>query len=63
MNVPDGTPVLKLFLHLYVDSFGALNRQYHSTGGVYLTLGNLPRIERLKIEHMYLFGLAEPGMT
>lgn len=60
-NLPDDIPVLKLFIHLFVDAFGALNRLYHSTGGVYVTLGNMPRAERLKIENMYLFGLAQPG--
>ena len=60
-EIPDNMPVLKVFIHLFVDAFGALNRQYHSTGGVYLNLGNMPRTERLKIENMYLHGLAQPG--
>lgn len=58
--VPCGLPVLRLWLNIYVDAFGALNRVYHSTAGVYFSLGNMPRTERLKIENMHMIGLAEP---
>ena len=61
--VPSDLAALRLWLNVYVDAFGALNRVYHSTAGVYLSLGNMPRKERLKRENMHMIGLAEPCMT
>ena len=61
--IPSGVPILRLWLNIYVDAFGALNRVYHSTAGVYMSLGNMPRTERLKRENMHMIGLAEPCKT
>ena len=41
-QVPEGMPILRLFLIWFYDAFGALSKVYHKTGGGYLTLGNLP---------------------
>ncbi|XP_049448355.1 uncharacterized protein LOC125898563 [Epinephelus fuscoguttatus] len=60
---PTGVPVLPLYIHLYFDGFGLYRRKYHSTNGMYFSLGNLPRSEGAKREHMGIIGLGEPGTS
>ena len=40
---PTEIPVLKFFLDLYYDDFGTFRNTYHSLGGVYLQIGNMPQ--------------------
>ena len=35
-------PILKLFIDIYYDDFGTYRNVYHSLGGVYIQIGNMP---------------------
>ncbi|EXX71670.1 hypothetical protein RirG_076420 [Rhizophagus irregularis DAOM 197198w] len=35
-------PIYKLFIDLYYDDFGTFRNVYHSLGGVYIQIGNMP---------------------
>ena len=53
---------MPLYIILYSDAFGVYKRRYHSTKGVYMAIGNLPRHEVACKRNMHVIGLAEPGM-
>lgn len=54
-------PVLKFFLDLYYDDFGTFRNIYHSLGGVYLQIGNMPRILRKQLKNHFILGFVPFG--
>ena len=45
-------PTLRLFIVYYYDDFGTYSKVYHSVGGCYLTLGNLPHWQQAKLRNL-----------
>jgi hypothetical protein len=45
-------PTLRVFLIYYYDDFGTYNKVHHSSGGCYLTLGNLPYWQQVKLHNI-----------
>ncbi|KAL0984635.1 hypothetical protein UPYG_G00144490 [Umbra pygmaea] len=62
-EIPTGVPVLPLYIPLYFDGFGLYRRKYHSTNGMYFSLGNFPRSEGAKRDFISIVGLGEPGTS
>lgn len=60
---PPTLETLKIFLDLYYDDFGAYRNAYHSVGGVYVVLGNLPLEMRQKLRNIFLVGFVPPVVT
>jgi len=60
-RAPDGVPHLKLGLVVYCDAFNALQRNYHSISGIYISVANLPRSVTNQTKNKYLLGLVPPG--
>lgn len=58
---PDGLPVLKIFLDIYIDKFGPFRNAYHAIGGIYLQIGNMPQVIRQKLKNHYLLGFIPFG--
>ena len=58
---PSEIPVLKFFLDLYYDDFGTFRNTYHSLGGVYLQIGNMPRKLRKQLQNHFIIGLVPFG--
>ena len=54
-------PVLKFYLDLYYDDFGTFRNTYHSLGGVYLQIGNMPRQLRKQLRNHFIIGLVPFG--
>ncbi|CAG8756023.1 6317_t:CDS:2, partial [Racocetra persica] len=55
--LPDSTmPILKFFLDLYYDNFGIFRNVYHSLGGVYLQIGNMPCQMRKQLRNHFVIG-------
>ena len=61
MSPTQSLPVLKVFLDIYVDDFGTYRNVYHSLGGVYLQLGNMPLILRQQLRNHFLIGFIPFG--
>lgn len=57
----DGMKHSKFFLDLFVDDFGPYRNVYHSLGGVYLVIGNLPLQLRQLIRNIFLLGFVPFG--
>ncbi|CAG8848941.1 2590_t:CDS:2, partial [Gigaspora margarita] len=59
---PNSTmPVLKFFLDLYYDDFGTFRNVYHSLGGVYLQIGNMPHKLRKQLRNHFVIGFVPFG--
>jgi len=58
---PSEMPILKFFLDLYYDDFGTFRNTYHSLGGVYLQIGNMPRKLRKQLRNHFIIGLVPFG--
>uniref|UniRef100_U9UVI7 BAH domain-containing protein n=1 Tax=Rhizophagus irregularis (strain DAOM 181602 / DAOM 197198 / MUCL 43194) TaxID=747089 RepID=U9UVI7_RHIID len=58
---PQHLPVLKIFLDIYVDDFGTYRNVYHSLGGVYIQLGNMPLTLRKQLKNHFLIGFVPFG--
>jgi hypothetical protein len=58
---PQHLPVLKIFLDIYVDDFGTYRNVYHSLGGVYLEIGNMPLTLRKQLKNHFLIGFVPFG--
>jgi hypothetical protein len=58
---PSDIPVLKFFLDLYYDDFGTFRNTYHSLGGVYLQIGNMPQKLRKQLRNHFIIGLVPFG--
>ena len=54
-------PVLKFYLDLYYDDFGTFCNTYHSLGGIYLQIGNMPRQLRKQLRNYFIIGLVPFG--
>lgn len=54
-------PVYKLYIDLYYDDFGTFRSIYHSLGGVYIQIGNLPFKERKKLKNHFILGFVPFG--
>jgi hypothetical protein len=39
---PHNLPIKKIFIDLYYDDFGTFRNVYHSLGGIYIQIGNMP---------------------
>ncbi|RGB21654.1 hypothetical protein C1646_777582 [Rhizophagus diaphanus] len=52
---------LKIFLDIYVDDFGTFRNVYHSLGGVYLQIGNMPSNLRKQLKNYFLIGFVPFG--
>ena len=53
--------VYKLFLDLYFDDFGTYRNVYHSLGGIYLQIGNMPAYQRKQIKNHFVLGFVPFG--
>jgi hypothetical protein len=60
---PDDLPVKKFFLDLYYDDFGTYRTDYHSLGGVYLQIGNMPFHQRKLLKNHFVIGFVPFGAT
>ncbi|PKY23928.1 hypothetical protein RhiirB3_387609 [Rhizophagus irregularis] len=54
-------PVYKLFIDLYYDDFGTFRNVYHSLGGVYVQIGNMPINERMRLKNHFVLGFVPFG--
>ena len=54
-------PIFKFYLDLYYDDFGTFRNTYHSLGGVYLQIGNMPRKLRKQLRNHFVIGLVPFG--
>ena len=46
--------VLKLFVDIYYDDFGTYQNIYHSLGGIYIQLGNMPFDIRKQLQNHFV---------
>jgi len=53
--------VLKLFIDIYYDDFGTYRNVYHSLGGVYIQLGNMPLDIRKRLRNHFVLGFVPFG--
>jgi hypothetical protein len=53
--------VLKLFIDIYYDDFGTYRNVYHSLGGVYIQLGNMPFGIRKRLRNHFVLGFVPFG--
>ena len=53
--------VLKLFVDIYYDDFGTYRNVYHSLGGVYIQLGNMPFDIRKQLRNHFVLGFVPFG--
>ena len=54
-------PVYKLYIDIYYDDFGTFRNVYHSLGGVYVQIGNMPFEERKKLKNHFVLGFVPFG--
>jgi hypothetical protein len=54
-------PVYKLYVDVYYDDFGTFRNVYHSLGGVYIQIGNMPFGERKKLKNHFVLGFVPFG--
>src|SRR2546429_1176421 len=54
-------PIYKVFVDLYYDDFGTFRNVYHSLGGVYVQIGNLPFEQRKKLKNHFVIGFVPFG--
>src|SRR5436305_7230236 len=53
--------VLKLFVDIYYDDFGTYRNVYHSLGGIYIQLGNMPFNIRKQLQNHFVLGFVPFG--
>ncbi|PKB93727.1 hypothetical protein RhiirA5_440495 [Rhizophagus irregularis] len=53
--------VLKIFIDIYYDDFGTYRNVYHSLGGVYVQLGNMPFDIRKLVRNHFVLGFVPFG--
>jgi hypothetical protein len=53
--------VLKLFIDIYYDDFGTFRSVYHSLGGIYIQLGNMPLNIRKHLRNHFVLGFVPFG--
>jgi hypothetical protein len=54
-------PIYKLYIDLYYDDFGTFRSVYHSLGGVYVQIGNLPFDKRKQLKNHFVIGFVPFG--
>ena len=54
-------PVYKIYIDLYYDDFGTFRNVYHSLGGVYIQIGNMPFNERKLLKNHFILGFVPFG--
>lgn len=54
-------PIYKLYIDVYYDDFGTFRNVYHSLGGVYIQIGNMPFKERKKLKNHFVLGFVPFG--
>ena len=54
-------PIYKLYIDLYYDDFGTFRNVYHSLGGVYVQVGNLPFNKRKQLKNHFVLGFVPFG--
>jgi len=54
-------PVLKIFIDLYADEFGAYRNLFYKLNGVYVQFGNMPFSMRKQIKNHFLIGFVPFG--
>ncbi|GBC29130.1 hypothetical protein GLOIN_2v1790940 [Rhizophagus irregularis DAOM 181602=DAOM 197198] len=54
-------PIWKLFIDLYYDDFGTYRNVYHSLGGVYIQIGNMPFSMRKLLKNHFVIGFVPFG--
>ncbi|PKY61391.1 hypothetical protein RhiirA4_486295 [Rhizophagus irregularis] len=54
-------PIYKLYIDLYYDDFGTFRNVYHSLGGVYVQIGNLPFDKRKQLKNHFVIGFVPFG--
>ena len=55
-----GCQIYRLFIVLFIDGFGVFKRTSHTTDAFYVTLGNLDRKDRHKLENIWCLGMKPP---
>lgn len=53
--------ILKIFIDIYHDDFGTYRNVYHSLGGVYIQLGNMPFEMRKHLRNHFVLGFVPFG--
>lgn len=53
--------VLKIFIDIYYDNFGTYRNVYHSLGGVYIQVGNMPYDMRQQLRNHFVLGFVPFG--
>lgn len=53
--------ILKIFIDIYYDDFGTYRNTYHSLGGVYIQLGNMPFEMRKHLRNHFVLGFVPFG--
>ncbi|PKC56328.1 hypothetical protein RhiirA1_402217 [Rhizophagus irregularis] len=53
--------ILKIFIDIYYDDFGMYRNTYHSLGGVYIQLGNMPFEMRKHLRNHFILGFVPFG--
>ena len=56
-------PVYKLYIDLYYDDFGTFRNVYHSLGGIYVQIGNMPHNERIRLKNHFVLGFIPFGSS
>ncbi|GBB87224.1 hypothetical protein RclHR1_13670005 [Rhizophagus clarus] len=54
-------PVYKLYIDLYYDDLGTFCNVYHTLGGVYIQIGNLPFNKRKQLKNYFVLGFVPFG--
>ena len=54
-------PTIKLYIDLYFDDFGTFRNVYHSLGGIYIQIGNMPLNERIRLKNHFVLGFVPFG--
>ncbi|GBC01031.1 hypothetical protein RclHR1_04040001, partial [Rhizophagus clarus] len=54
-------PIYKLYIDLHYDNFGTFRNVYHSLGGVYIQIGNLPFDKRKQLKNHFVLGFIPFG--
>jgi hypothetical protein len=60
-KIPDGLPVFKFFLDIYIDKFGPYHNAYHTIGGIYLQIRNMSQVMHQKLKNHFLLGFIPFG--
>ncbi|RIB04468.1 hypothetical protein C2G38_2222307 [Gigaspora rosea] len=56
MLAPYNVPTLKIILDIYYDDFGTFRNVYHSLGGIYLQICNMPLRLRKQLKNHFVLG-------